>query len=104
MYLKDVDLEEAVDEKVFRKHGISREEIEKALLLDEPKHFRTRAGRYLAIGLTERYVSTIYENHNGIAVVITAYHSSQWQIKSREGLCQYVNTAPTIPTPACSGK
>lgn len=81
MHLKDVDLEEAVDEKVFRKHGISREEIEKALLLDEPKHFRTRAGRYLGIGFTERYISIIYENRIGVAVVITAYPSSQWQIR-----------------------
>lgn len=81
MHLKDVDLEEAVYEKVFRKHCVWREEIEEALLLDEPKHFKTRAGRYLAIGFTERYISVIYENRNGIAVVITAYPSSQWQIR-----------------------
>lgn len=81
MHLKDVYIEGAVVEKIFGKHDVTREEIEEVLLLDEPKHFRTRAGRYLGIGFTERYISVVYENRNGVAVVITAYPSSQWQIK-----------------------
>ena len=81
MQLEDVYIEEAVQEKVAKKHGVSREETEAVLLADEPKHFKTRAGRYMAIGFIEKYISVVYENHNGVAIVITAYPSSQWQVR-----------------------
>lgn len=81
MHLEDVYLEGPAGEKIVKKHGVSREEIETVLLADEPKHFKTKAGRYLAIDVTERYLTIVYENRKGIAVIVTAYPSSQWQVK-----------------------
>ena len=81
MHLEDVYVEEAAEEKILRKHGVAREEIETALMADEPKHFRTRGGRYMGIGFGERFISVVYENRNSIAIVVTAYPSSRWQVK-----------------------
>ena len=81
MQLEDVYIEEAVEEKILRKHGVAREEIETVLMIDEPKHFKTKGARYLTIGLKERFITIVHENKNGIATVVTAYPSSKWQVK-----------------------
>lgn len=74
-------MEETAEEKILKKHGVTKEEIEAVLMLDEPKHFKTKAGRYIAIGIMERFISIVYENKEGIAAVVTAYPSSNWQVK-----------------------
>ncbi|MBI2143938.1 hypothetical protein HYU17_02185 [Candidatus Woesearchaeota archaeon] len=81
MHIEDVYVKEAVEEKIFGKHGIIREEIKGTLLADEPKHFKSGKGRYLAIGFVERHISSVYENKNGIAMMVTAHPSSKWQVR-----------------------
>ena len=80
MRIVDVYLGQEIEEKILAKHSVLREEIEETLLADEPKYFKARRGRYLAIGFLKRFISAVYENRSGIAMIITAYPSSNWQI------------------------
>lgn len=81
MRIVDVYLGQEIEEKVFTKHGVLREEVEEMLLADEPKYFRTKGGRYMAIGLRERYLTAVFENVEGIAFILTSYPASEWQVK-----------------------
>ena len=74
-------MDSAVEEKTFKKHGVGKSEVEKALLLDEPKYFKTSKNRYSAIGLSDRFITVIFEYKRGNADVITAYPSSDQQIR-----------------------
>ena len=70
-----------IQEKINKKHGIYREEIELALFEGNPVFFRTRKERYIAITLKNKYITIVFEYDKGIAEVVTAYLSSDWQIK-----------------------
>ena len=74
-------MDTAVEEKIFEKHGVGKEEIEEVLLMDEPKCFKARKNRYFAVGFRERFITAIFEYKKGEADVITAYPSSEWQIR-----------------------
>ena len=74
-------MDTAVEEKTFKKHGVGKDEVEMALLLDEPKYFKTGMGRHAAIGLSDRFITVIFEYKRGNANVITAYPSSDKQIR-----------------------
>ena len=80
MLLKEIHLKEAVEEKI-QEHGVAKSEVEEALLLDEPKYLKARSGRYMAIGQAQRFITIIFEYADGIATIVTAYPSSEWQIK-----------------------
>ena len=81
MRIKKVLIEFNIEEKINKKHGIYREEIEDALFEGKPIFFRTKENKYVAIGLKERYITIIFLYDKGIANVRTAYSSSDWQIK-----------------------
>lgn len=81
MQIVDVYLGQEIEEKILTKHGVLREEVEEMLLADEPRYFRTRKGRYSAVGITNRFITVIFEYSNGLAKVITAYCSSNTQIR-----------------------
>ncbi len=58
------------------------EEIKKTLLEGKPYFSKTKDGRYFSIGKFNRYISVVF-NHNKFneSEIITAYPSSDWQIK-----------------------
>ncbi len=84
MLIKELHLEPSVEAKMALKHGVIKSEIEAALFSDEPKYFKARNGRYMAVGRAQRLITIIFEYHEGIAEVITAYLSSEWQRKLYE--------------------
>jgi len=69
--------------KIYDKHGITMEEIEKVLLQNEPYFAKTKLGRYVALGKWSRYVTIVFNYHetHKEATIVTAYPSSPWQIK-----------------------
>ena len=74
-------IEENIEEKVNKKHGIYRKEIENALFEGKPIFFRTKEGKYVAIGHKEKYLTIVFLYEKQMAKVITAYSSSEWQMK-----------------------
>ncbi len=81
MHVLKVLVELGAEEKIFKKHGVSREEIENALLAGRPLFFKTRGRRYLAITCHLRHLTIVFSYSNGYARVITAYPSSCWQAR-----------------------
>jgi uncharacterized DUF497 family protein len=81
MYIKKVLISQKTHEKIFDKHGIKLKEVEQALLENTPRFFKTRDGRYLALAFQERYLTMVFEYHQGTVEVITAYPSAEWQIR-----------------------
>lgn len=81
MWVLKVLMDSAVEEKTFKKHGVGKEEVETALLFDEPKYFKTSKGRHSAIGFGNRFITVIFEYKKGTAEVITAYPSSEQQVR-----------------------
>ncbi len=69
--------------KVYNKHGITMEEIKNTLLESKPYFSRARDGRYIALGKYQRFITAIfsYNQINKEAEIVTAYPSSDWQIK-----------------------
>lgn len=69
-----------VQEKIFKKHNVKREEIEQ-VFFDDPYYFKTWGNKYYAIGLAERYVTVVFKMQKDCAEIITAYASSRWQTR-----------------------
>lgn len=67
-------------EKIFKKHHITRTQIE-SVFLDDTLYLRSRNKRYVAIGYVNDYITIIFQYNNGIAEIVTAYKSSEWQKK-----------------------
>ena len=80
MIITEVVIDKEVNAKVYNKHSIRFKEA-KDVLLNKPLVKRTKDGRYMAVNLVERYVTVIFSYYNGIADIVTAYPSSDWQIK-----------------------
>ena len=80
MLIREIHLKEAVEKKL-QEHNVTESEAEDALLRDEPKYLKARSGRYMAIGQAQRFITIIFEYANGIAMIVTAYPSSESQIK-----------------------
>lgn len=77
MRIRKIKITLDVQEKIFKKHNLRREEIE-GVFFDEPLYFHTKDKRYMAIGFIDKYVTVVFY-YEGDAVVITAYESSKWQ-------------------------
>ena len=80
MKLVKVLIEELAQKKILR-HGLQREEVENGVHFGNPKFSKDRHGRYLAITHFNSYITVVFEYINFNAYVITAYPSSDWQIK-----------------------
>ncbi len=65
-----------VQEKIFKKHNVKRDDIE-AVFFDDPYYFKDKKGRYVVIGYD--YVTVVFEFYDNYAEIITAYKSSRWQ-------------------------
>lgn len=84
MLIRIVRIEEATVAKIYEKHAVLPEEVERALMEDKPVYKRVGGNQYVAIGLADRYL-TIYFTYNGrtkVAEIATAYPSSRRQIRS----------------------
>lgn len=69
--------------KIYEKHGITMEEIKNTLFEGRPFFSRAKDGRYIALGKFNRHITIVF-NYNEAhkeADIITAYPSSDWQIK-----------------------
>jgi len=80
MNIKAVVIDKFVKIKIYHKHGIKFKEI-KELFLNNPWVRRTRDNKYMAINLAQRYITVVFTYNQGIADIITAYPSSNWQIR-----------------------
>ena len=84
MLIKELRLDPSTEEKIVLKHGIMKCEIEEVLFWDEPKYFKARNERYMAIGFSQRPITIIFEYADGIANAVTSYPTSKWQRKLYE--------------------
>jgi len=80
MRIRKILIEGLAREKIL-KHGLQAGEVENALLHGNPKITKERYRRYVAITSHNRYITVIFEYANFNAEVITAYKSSDWQIR-----------------------
>lgn len=80
MKFANILIENKVKEKILFKHNVEAEEI-KQVLLSKPLVLKAKHQRYIAIGKDERYLTIIFESKKGTTNVITAYPSSNAQIK-----------------------
>jgi len=81
MRIKKIAIEFDTEEKINKKHGVYRKEIEDALFEGLSIFYRTKDDRYVAIASKERYITVIFLYQKKVATIITAYPSSDWQIK-----------------------
>jgi len=80
MKLKKILITFEIQEKIFKKHKITRTQVE-GVFFDEPIFLKTRNQRYTAIGFIDEYVTVIFNIKENNATIITAYKSSKWQKK-----------------------
>lgn len=79
MILRKVMVELKIEEKIFKKHSVLREDIEHALLEGNPRYFKTKGEKYIALTHEKRYLTIVFEYKKGNALIKTAYPSSKWQ-------------------------
>jgi len=73
-------IEDKIKEKILSKHNISASEI-KHVILNRPYVLKAKENRYMAIGYYQRFITIIFEMVKSIAFIITAYPSSDAQVK-----------------------
>jgi len=80
MRIHQIRISEWVAEKIQVEHGVFPDEAEE-ILFSAPVVRRAKDGRYMAIGLIDRYLTVIFEFERGTGEIITAYPCSDWQIR-----------------------
>lgn len=80
MIIKKATISKITLVKINKKHCVRFKEIKK-VFLDEPFFKRIKKDVYIAIGFDERYLTIIFSYEKRIATILTAYPSSNWQIK-----------------------
>lgn len=81
MRIYDVFISRRIADKIWEVHGVLADEAID-LLYTDPIIRRAHKGRYMAVGVESKgYLTVIFEIEQGIAEVVTAYPSSNWQIK-----------------------
>ena len=83
LFMKNMQLHIShnVQEKILHKHGIGISELKEALKHGKPKVIKLKGNIYMAITHYLRYITMIFEYNKPIADVITAYTSSEQQIR-----------------------
>jgi len=81
MRINKVRISVDVERKIYDKHTVSRTELEEALVESAPLFFRAKEQRYLALVKKQRHLSIIFTFEQGTATIVTAYPSSDWQVK-----------------------
>ncbi len=80
MRIADILIEDMIKEKILQKHNIRASEI-KNVFIKRPYVLRAHGQRYMAIGYDTRFVTIIFEMAKTTAYIITAYPSSETQIR-----------------------
>ena len=80
MKISKIVIEDKIKEKILYKHGIMASEV-KEIMLSDPYVLKARENRYMAIGYSPRFITTIFELTGDIAFIVTAYPSSDAQRK-----------------------
>jgi len=81
LHIRDVFISRRIADKVWEEHGVSADEAVD-LLYGNPTIRRARKGRYMAVGLAAGgYLTVIFEYQRGMAEIVTAYPSSDWQVR-----------------------
>lgn len=70
----------SIKEKILDKHNVEAAEI-KQVIFSNPLILKSGKNRYMAIGYHQIYLTVIFEIDNNIAFIVTAYPSSEAQIK-----------------------
>jgi len=83
MRIKSVKISPQNKIKINDKHGVTMDEIKNIFFQNKPYFSKTRDGRYSALGKWNRPLTIIfhYNEKSREAEIITAYPSSNWQIK-----------------------
>jgi len=80
MLIKEVQIDKIIERKIYKKHGVIFYEVKNGLL-SNPYVKKTKDDRYMAITKFSRFITVIFAYENRIVDIITAYPSSEWQIK-----------------------
>lgn len=80
MKIPEIFIEERIKEKIFDKHNIQAKEI-RGVMLSNPLVLKSKEQRYMAIGFYQRYITVIFEMIENRAFIITAYASSETQVR-----------------------
>ena len=80
MRITNILIEDNIKEKILNKHNVEAEEI-KQVIFSSPLILKVSKNRYMAIGHHQRNLTIIFEIHNNIAFIITAYPSSEAQVR-----------------------
>ena len=80
MRIANILIEDNIKEKILNKHNVEAIEI-KQVIFSSPLILKVGKNRYMAIGYYQRYLTIIFEIYNNIASIITAYPSSEAQVK-----------------------
>lgn len=84
MFIRSVTIELAAAIKIYDKHFVLSEEIERVLRSRKTIFKRVGGNQYVALGVADRYLTIFfgYDSKSKEAIVTTAYPSSRKQIKS----------------------
>lgn len=80
MKIKGVYIDRRAKLKVYHKHGVRFSEI-KEVFLRKPLVRRTRDRKYMAVNHVNRYITVVFSCKQEIADILTAYPSSDWQVR-----------------------
>lgn len=80
MRLSGVLIEDHIKEKIFYKHAVHARDIEE-VLFNKPYFLRLKENRYMGIGKNHKILTIIFEVQKNIALIITAYPSTDTQRK-----------------------
>jgi len=80
MKITGILIEDKIKDKIISRHNVEADEI-KQVIFTNPLVLKSKENRYLAIGHYQRYLTVIFEMHKNIAFIITAYPSTEVQIK-----------------------
>ena len=88
MFIKAIKLEPSTLVKLYDKHAVLSEEVERVLTNDKTIFKKVGGNQCVAIGMVERYLTIFFEYDNTTkeAAITTAYPSSKKQIKSYKRL------------------
>ena len=80
MKITGILIEDKIKEKILDKHNIDAAEINE-IMLSNPLMLKSKKQQYMAIGYYQRYITVIFEMLQWTAFIITAYPSSEAQIR-----------------------
>ncbi len=80
MKITDILIEDKIKEKILIEHNVSASEI-KSIILNNPYVSKAKGNRYMAIGCYQKFITIIFEMIKNTAFIVTAYPSSEAQIK-----------------------